>query len=88
MGQPPPGQPQAGTSQPVMQQTPMQLQHQRVNLSSVIQQLMHAKQSVPVGPAAAADEMDSNELGLDVKQGNFNFVIEKCAQLGRLAARS
>ena len=53
-----------GTSPPVMQQTPPQVMHKRVNLAHVVQSLLRGKQSVPQGPAAATEAVDSNpEIG-------------------------
>lgn len=91
-GQPPPGQPMPGTSEPVMQQTPMQLQHKRVNLHRVVQQLLRSKQRVPLGPDQAQQELDSNALGLGIKDGAAKCVFGdsprgRIVNLAKLAAR-
>lgn len=71
-----------------MQQTPQQLQHKRVNIAGVVQQLLRGNQEIPMGPGAAQQEMDSSELGLDVKQGKDKSAFGIIAGLAKRAARN
>jgi len=50
-------------------------------LAGVIQQLLRSKQEVPNGPADSAQEIDSNELGLGIKEiAGKEFFAETIAQ--------